>query len=1401
MADFKITIYVEGGVVSTGGASQWLGRAFTVALTHVARQPTPEEAVIIRRLLSPWEWETISWKSGAPDTRFPPDSALRLPLDEYLASIASSPKAWSDDRLTLPNLSGNEGQVDDSDEASPNWPGLLAQLSRLGAAISHDLHLADAAALAGSATSLDLQVQSLTLKGAPGSFSDSRFEIVTTAYLHPPLAPATSGLIDPETRLVLADGEDETATRAWQAELPARLGRAMDPLARLADVFETADPQPDHAELKHRVEVAFLSLLSTDTLGPILQSIAALGSASFPADACDQFASQWAMNFQPKYARVCAELATALVPESHAEAGFDSIRSLRSSATVLTVLQRALIEAMPEAPKGCRAEAQRWLDQIDNVDVVLNTLAPDSLARRRLLQGLVAKAAADASLDFGAVENAFPAGFRAAIGDIVSGITDQIIARCAASVFSFESASVDCAVRDGIPFRVDALFSEADPENHTFLDGYLVAICDRQRDGTWGDWLLASQGKTEVVRLIKQPAPDGEIACTRSGPVAACTPLPVAFHAGLEGKSRIAAENYRGHAIMPWTRPSPEVQSGLPADRAEISIDYTTVDGLELPPLAYGQTYRVMRGYQAPGGLMPAHFCDPDAPFDFVPNEPDPRFVSVIKLLRTQMPGAPRLLNEVDGARVAFSPPDGKGTRPLWREHLALWSPDHAAEAEALRDVPTVFLDPISGYASPTKFEFAARPPALASESSDDATDGVLVRKYWTARDDFWRNSATIGAAESVHHDDPAVVGCCVGEGAGTGGMAVRLHRITRTDGLDPGAWTRVTMKPDIAVKVAVEVKEGTAIQGTVALNEDGTCLTVALPCYERFVLEMATIVDERFFSGDDQRFAEPKADPAEVPRKPEREVLDGTEFRILEARSRVAFECLPQSEAALPLAAALWNGTEIAALASKETVAAFTSVGPDFDIIGELRPVWQSWQWDGGPVRCWDHEDYGLKDGTIEPVGGERHDKYVEFETEMFADRGSVGATAQCNVVAGHPTRLFSLENRPNRGADYLRVRIEAKSRYAALRPFAAGNTAHSAARLPKDARRTSPWRGFPIGARRRDTLPTPRIALAAPLFGSIGDDNATGGIALYLDHAMYDTREGGGLADVLEVQIVYETVDYADHTRAALAIGADPIGPNPDPLGWSPWADQGPKRLDTFKGGKWETGEDVLPEVRLEAGLILGQTLEPNSFEPQFPYSIAFVDPTVTSLTSDKALIRPDALARIKVRRTANGTLPSDWSQALWVQFLPDAGDTEGLVAERDNNGRVSVKLAALASEQAKANMAYLKAIAGDKSPDPGNVHLVGEVRAVVMSSVIDASGKKRTRFGSWAKCAGTASGLTFELNKGEACDAIRLLCVQRVVEPEGALGTGDLANDLFSSSGDATARVVMVGPYLKI
>jgi hypothetical protein len=1451
MTDLHITIYTESCLASVDAddGRLLLGAALTVDLTNavaIGAAAVLSTKPILAALLAPWRWRNLTWTARnlngptwfAPVNPINP-AAFGARLDRVLDKLITAGHL----RLQLVNDT-EEAQLEE--EESPRWGGLLAQYARLDPRVAVPLNLSVlAAGLPEGATQYVLLEKFMVdIDGVPRKISfdnvtvskDSdewtftqsvtvepplndivKLQITRKAIISPPQAALdgfpNKGLIHGLRRTVERDGE---LARNWFAELPAALGRTLDPLPRLADYLDTLG-QP--IDLK-----AALSIALDRQFAPLGDDVPDRGESDLrrlmladPDPSAPPIAmadiKTWVAKLKPELLKL-RDAIIGTIDIKQADTATKQavvVRELWRSAEHAELLSETLRATVPLVLADALTKR---LDTPDNRDSLRYGLLPIGLARAT--NGLLSKLAArlgSADADFAKLTEKFKQVFgEELIKGLPGGVNPQgvivtniVTVQAQALYEALSKSEADDAAESGLTMRVDTLFSEAGyPDLHELTDGALLAVrCSRSKTlvPEWEPYQLVTRGLLAVASGNTADEDDlGEVR----------TPLPVAFElgAGLSAsgttEARHASLSYRGEARIPWSdRPAPVLkgdEAGQETAKAEVRLLYTGPMIGELPGLAYGRSYELTAGYQSLGGALPAGWCDPARPFVFKPDrlKAQAGYARRFEVRRTQAPGAPRLLQEKEGSEGApeFGGALESKVRPLWQERLrAATFEGVEAQRRMLAQAATVYLGRNPGRRGDDRIAFIVRPPALAQDDplSSGYAQRNLVRDYWQARDrDF-------GSTPAEAIDDPAIVGKPAAT-AGNGGVLVALYKIGTAS---PVKSRLVKIQAGEKLDISVECGDQVTLPATGDLK-------IVLPAGGLFALRIQTVADKNFFSGgSDPRFDDSVKDAGEV--FPDTDKVFGFGSAVL------ALECLP-TEMHLPSSDALWNAINL-----HDTdggfIAWLAAAGEAFDYVSSAQTVRQLWTWDGGPVLKaavtglpWKSEEEDGKDGKRNP-------NCISFERDHFIGRGAAGLAEIAQASAGQKTTLFRIAAPANRGAGYLRTRLSVTSRYAPLRAAfdRDGTYLRATARIGTEF---GEWRAQPLPLRRREPLPTPRIAVVAPLFGRLDPGKgAAGGLAIYLDHPMYDTRDGGGLAEQLVAEIIVETSSPKGKDGvASIAAGLDPVlFADGKPFS----ADHGMTESVRQTGDTWPDipGKWWDPKTRTGArvvvGAIVGQTLEPDSAAPRIPFSVGFLD--AIALTPDgmnQAWFEAETMARIRVRtevlnlpEATPGSLASPWSAAYWVHFLPDH-DYGNLfqVASATANG-----LVLKANSETDPRFLRLKELVDDEPPiatsaDTQFSYLTRGLIAVIGRVVVDSAGHHAVRPIEVLKRPSiVGDSLYLEIPKGLMGDVFaRLIEVQDVVASVttgSPLAPTDRPDAWFGggaqSADEVMQRIVGIGP----
>lgn len=1410
-----VTIHSESAPLaraSGADAKPAIGAAWFVSATYAPGDiDTDPKKESLRQILSPWKWMGMEFKAEGATT----GTRRSPPAGTVLSGLEALMKALLDTLIDEPaKLSlGSE----DEDEHEPHWPLALMQLSRLDPRISHGLNLAALfdADIPDETAPVSLRPSAVTIGGArielpdpgtskPATVGDLTFELrceVEDGWAVKAIRQK-GRLLDGFTRRVAEGGETR---RDWFSGLDALLGRTLSPVLRLADLIERGLK----GDLPALVTVALTGLIEaiaeqegeTTPLGTLFGE---RSEGEMRAWEAAVGAGTAAIVKALEFEHLRQPLAASPTPDRAA----DTLRNALQSDAFAVDLAARLIALC--APGDLKQRAERLFADPRNVAALLDTLAPAAIARRHLAPALAQDAGGHGIADLKPLKTAFPHRFAEALGKLLklSPVTnaapfDAVVKE---QVRQFKAGlevmdGLDAAQDAGVAFRTDAVFTHpTDPgelDIHDTLDGALVAIRRSEAGLTqsvtnptaisdWRPFQIVTRGE-----VVARRDPTDQPEHATEAPLGVLhTALPVGLienFGGAETRVQQAIETFFGQALTPQ---SVEVDpSGERADRTALCLDYAAapLDELEL---AYGRVFEVEVGYQSLAGGLPAGWCEPDAPFDF---RPDILAGSLetrkkVAVLRTRAPGPPELA-DATGSRLR-GPRDGD-VRPLWRERVARWA-DPVARG-TLDTATTIYLDALHPRAA--RRQCAIRPPGL-SQPGILTDNNDRIREFWLRRNRELGLPDPDGASA-----DPAVTGPSRGQAASRGGVRVTLKRLT------PGGFE--TLGSEVLIfGTRSELPAEFVCEPNAAprIDASGPVVRIVTAPTEMYAVELETLVDAAFFSGG----ADPRFDVA-LTKAPTVKNGAGAVTHYAFGRQTLVLECLP-GEDHLPDAAALRD-----ALVLEDTdgitTCAWAPKGKNFQYVGTVETVRQSWRWDGGPI---DERALDAIDWNAAEENGPREAAWLTLEDGLFAGRGAGGVseTHQLGAAATGSSLLFRMVAPRNRGADYLRVRATAVSRYEALRK----DVPELATPLRRVAR-AGPgpldiWKALPLQLRRQDPLATPSLAVLAPTFGLVEPGPASAGDwCALLDHPFYDPINGGGLAERLVAEIVVETLDLGDAGKwAALALGSDPTLAGADA---SYEAGIGPDRVvklgtpaDT--DGAWDPAAGTGAIVVARA--VLGQTLEPFSAAPTIPFSLAFFPAAI-----GKHRLRPGTMIKARLRCEAHGkaagadpgepaAMSSPWSATRWLTVSANTDYADLFAAPAWDAGKGVLRLSSRPGATGDARFRRLRTLADDTAPDGQNPYLVQGLVAVLGRVVGDLRGDEVIRpfdkMGGLLRGRLTDAGLSFacgDLPAGEY--VLRVLEMRTVSLPTPAPTTLETIlpdTDRPGQTMDADGQILAIGPF---
>lgn len=1435
----NFTIHTEAAPLArASGANEApaLGVTWFVSATYTPGSIVNEQQRdALKAILSPWEWTNLEFLATNTTLGPPLPLPAALPTDPNIPELKTMLARMIDVLVDDPaKLSLAD---DDEDESDPHWPLALMQLSRSDPRISHSLQLArlfeadfpTTNALSGARLS-EFKLLGVTVpcpdQGATTQVTIQGLVIDISQQLENVWSVddirQQGRLLDGYSRVVGSKGETR---RDWLNGLAASLGRAISPVLRLADLLDQGLVGDRPTLAKRALTVLVEALVDHGTAGRITPLSLLFGESSLGSFRI------WENRIGAWVATIVDKLYKEFLVASF---GPEALRNTVQSEAFGSALAQALIDL---APADLAGRASQTLRDPRNMAALLDTLAVGALARRKLAPLLAHEAGKDQQLDAGPLLDAFRDQFPGVLAGLL-GI-DPVAAKApldavtAAQRSSLEAEleeldGLDAAQDAGIAFRVDTVFKTdgtvGEPDIHATLDGALVAI-RRSASGLgrnvlkpedvtdWNDFTLASRGKVKAAfaAAIAAPAPvEADLGLLT-------TPVPVGLvedytDAAETTKAQQAIQRFFGHVLTPRS----DLEAPNPTEHKDSALTLTyRGDGPELKldlDLAYGRVFHVEVGYQSLAGALPVDWCLPSEPFTFRADLLAAGGVTrkQVALLRTKPPGPPELADQASPERPSsgLTGPRDHEVRPLWRERVAGWT--DASHRRRIQTCSTVYLDAFTETSK--RRSFFLLPPNLTEKGKYEQTDSERIWDYWVKRDEDVKVKSPLRNGRAP---DPAVVGLAQGQPGPTGGVIIRLMEVGQA-GLVDVASSKILFDGQPAIEVNLSCEEN-----AVPAILPGSPTVISLPPSGIFAVEFQTLVDAHFFlGGEDPRFDERlKDEPIET---------GGVITHYAFGKFGLVVECLPELDH-LPAQEALWDAIKITDANGSTRCEWVAPANPLFAYVGGIETVRQSWSWDAGPID--DQLLDALPWGSAE-AARPRDRQWLNVETAFFGERGISGRTAHHDISAtSDPSRLFEIEARPNRGADYLRVRATAISRYVALRE----DDLVLKPRLRCQARAGDGsldiWKAVALKARRRDPLATPSVAALVPMFGMIEGGNASAGDwCAYIDHPLYDANNGGGFAERIVAEIVVEHLDHCldpdgEGESAALSVGTDPTLSSLD-NSFEAGAGAPARYAYKPKNGQYQppiTDDVWNPENRIGAMVpakaVLGQTLEPNSSAPIVPYSIAFFSAAIgrhrlSPGTMIKVRLRLEAVpARIELVSATNAqpdleraaaTFHSPWSAVRWIMVSANTDYENFFEPPVYDPSEGALRLKFVGANPADPCFLRLKALIGDSAPNAGAPYLVQGLTAAIGNVVGDLRGDDVIRpidgigsgHGSLLEGRLDGNDLLFACQPPSSGDhflrALEMRTVSLPAPPAPSLDT-----ILPDGSNDAEGHLVAIGP----
>jgi len=787
--------------------------------------------------------------------------------------------------------------------------------------------------------------------------------------------------------------------------------------------------------------------------------------------------------------------------------------------------------------------------------------------------------------------------------------------------------------------------------------------------------------------LMRRVDPDGPWRCldvarldhggTQPLDAAAVVPVRLGYEKGLR-QTHLTYDNQplaarspardltqRGLAEGPEAEGLPDLEAFLSRDPVDLlDTAETRREWARLPGLAFGQTYEVAAFAVTNGGVLPVEIRTDGRPwrltdFDSGTETPVPgQARRRLRYLRRVPFGAPRLLSDGEGKRIQriddLLPPIPQDVAPRGGELTEL-------ERECLAPPKCTSIDGVpAGPSSPPG------PPPLALLLPEDPN----ASEIWRSPDRFSRTSL------SFYLGQPAVDlmtwdRCMALESSNAGARkaAWRNH----FEAVEEGRDAPVLEDPAASGRFLVTWRnvrtgeqgdsawiEGTKLQIRLA---DGVAEAVGDARFELGDLEAGGIYLLRVQAAFDEearlRF-HPRL-PCGLHGQHGGSYL-GPPFDLLVEVARKPRWAGVEESYRSPLFAALVVAAEgcdqPASLSVTLSPTAPQEVEDAIEDSSSYVVRRQAWRWDGR-----EHDPFPFSEGS----GAELLDspRYLDWLATVFAERPDSDAVSLRGTISHlddlATKRLLELPRQGDDRAVLFRVGLSLRSRYAGLLRQPAHRELE-AKREVADARERStsqstvltPWRPFFDAARRRETLPQPRLKLVVPLTEGDEGQMGTAPLLAVLDEPWHEV---GGLAEELQVEV--------DRAAVWEPFRGQP-DPNPNPLFELP--EFGPDPIWT--GDSWRStraGSDPAPEitplapgenrhVSFVARGPLGYTFDTDSTAPLFRRSAFVLErPSVPAWAAEEDLSWHFAKVRFRRRLDPEGREGYDKDHPATSQALP--------------------------------------------------------------------------------------------------------------------------------------------------
>jgi hypothetical protein len=701
----------------------------------------------------------------------------------------------------------------------------------------------------------------------------------------------------------------------------------------------------------------------------------------------------------------------------------------------------------------------------------------------------------------------------------------------------------------------------------------------------------------------------------------------------------------------------------------------------KLPMLKFGESYDFAAFVVSNGGAIPREIAaasdDNTKPNAWQPRDPATlseaefsSYVHTVRYLRRVPVGAVRLARRPQDSQLQVAaaveesalPAIPTNVFPLARE-LGWTKPSEPGGAE----LPLLLLAAKADPDDARSISFDRAQPSWTLRLRRPATD-LETWERWIAVDpgaSKQRIQVRAGVIRALHanslseraSEEPSPIDVSIDDPACSEALEVEWIRLA---GGPAASWSRTVVcagaagdgLPSVqsgAAEVAVRC-ETSAPAGLFDGGEAGKALARLAPG-DVFELRVHALVPVDHFDGKKPRFSESLA-----PRREEAVEIPSLGRFYRRGSLRVVVEA---ASAAMPDAETLWNRLRPRVVRDAVEVVL---AKPRLDVPDVARFLHridlqrQLWRWDGRPS-SWasdNPQSFPFAESERDPTGA-APTATMRWEAWSFGERDALDVSRHAHdldaAIEGEELLLReSLENTTR--ARFYRFRATATSRYTGLsRTSFAVETMFE--RELDHSRMTTPWRRLFVPCRRSERPTRPHVRIVVPLTESeLGSHSLAsssahgpnlGGLAplmVVLDEPWF---EEGGLAEELEVELMQEVVS---RELMQEVVSRD----NKPPVRLSQYGSD-----PTLVAAAADPGESVPKELELVGPI--GVTFDTDTAAPRLGASMFLVRARFDGPPS-----RPPRwpFAKLRFRRRLKreeGDSSSDWTEAHWIQFLPDA------------------------------------------------------------------------------------------------------------------------------------------------